>query len=87
MNLFCVITVCLMETPGTVSRASLLMYRDTATNNTGGLSGTHQLFVYSVNIQDGCVNTTKKTTDTAVRAGKEVGPEVNAEKTGGCYIS
>jgi hypothetical protein len=37
--------------------------------------------VYSVNIQDGSVNTAKKTTDTAVSAGKEVGPEVNAEKT------
>jgi hypothetical protein len=36
MNLFCVITVCLIETPSTVSRALLLlMYRDTAIDNTG----------------------------------------------------
>jgi hypothetical protein len=35
MNLICVITVCLIETHSTVSRASLLMYRDTAINNTG----------------------------------------------------
>jgi hypothetical protein len=27
------------------------------------------------------MNTAKKTTDTSVGAGKEVGPEVNAEKT------
>jgi hypothetical protein len=37
--------------------------------------------VYNVNIQDGSMNTIKKTTDTSVGAGKEFGPEVNAEKT------
>jgi hypothetical protein len=35
MNLFCVITISLIETPSTVSRALLFMYRDTVINNTG----------------------------------------------------
>jgi hypothetical protein len=35
--------------------------------------------MYNVNIQDGSMNTMEKITDTLVGAGKEVGPEINAE--------
>ena len=47
------------------------------------LNGTHQLFVYAedVNILDGSVCTMKKNTDDLVVASKEIGPEVNADKT------
>jgi hypothetical protein len=37
--------------------------------------------MYNFNTQSGNTNTVKKTTDTSVGAGKEVGPKVNAEKT------
>ena len=47
------------------------------------LNGTHQLFVYAedVNILDGSVCTMKRNTDDLVVASKEIGPEVNADKT------
>jgi hypothetical protein len=47
------------------------------------LNGTHQLLVYAVyvNILGGSVHAIKKKTDALVVASKEIGPEVNAEKT------
>jgi hypothetical protein len=47
------------------------------------LNGTHQLLVYSddVNLLRDNIDTMKKTTETQIGASKEVGLEVNAEKT------
>jgi hypothetical protein len=47
------------------------------------LNGTHQLLVYSddVNKLDGSVHTKKKNTEALVVASKETGLEVNADKT------
>jgi hypothetical protein len=47
------------------------------------LIGTHQLLVYSddVNLLGDNINTLKKNTETLIDASKEVGLEVNAEKT------
>jgi hypothetical protein len=47
------------------------------------LNGTHQLLVYAddVNILGGSVHAIKKNTEALVDASKEIGLEVNAEKT------
>ena len=47
------------------------------------LNGTHQLVVYAddVNILGGSVHTIKENTETLVVASKEIGLEVNADKT------
>jgi hypothetical protein len=47
------------------------------------LNGTHQLVVYAddVNILGGSVHAIKKDTEALVVASKEIGLEVNAEKT------
>jgi hypothetical protein len=47
------------------------------------LNGTHQLLVYAddVNILGGSVHAIKKNTETLVVSSKDIGLEVNAEKT------
>jgi hypothetical protein len=47
------------------------------------LNGTHQLLVYAddINILGGSVHAIKKNTEAVVVASKEIGLEVNAEKT------
>jgi hypothetical protein len=47
------------------------------------LNGTHQLLVYAnnVNILGGSIHTIRKNTDALLIASKEIGLEVNAEKT------
>jgi hypothetical protein len=47
------------------------------------LNGTHQLLVYpdDVNILSGSIHTIRKNTEASVIASKEIGLEVNAEKT------
>ena len=47
------------------------------------LNGTHQLLVYTedVNILGGSVHTTQKNTEALTVASKEIGLEVNADKT------
>ena len=47
------------------------------------LNGTHQLLAYAddVNILGGSVHTAKKNAETLVAAAKEIGLEVNADKT------
>ena len=47
------------------------------------LNGTHQLLVYAddVNILGGSVHTVKKNAEALVAATKEIGLEVNADKT------
>jgi hypothetical protein len=47
------------------------------------LNGTHQLLVYAhdVNILGGSVHTIKKNAETLVLASKEIGLEVNGDKT------
>jgi hypothetical protein len=47
------------------------------------LNGTHQLQVYAddVNLLDDNIDTIKKNTETLIDASKEIGLEVNAEKT------
>jgi hypothetical protein len=47
------------------------------------LSGTHQLLIYAgdVNLLGHNTATAKKNTETLIDASKEIGPEVNAEKT------
>jgi hypothetical protein len=47
------------------------------------LNAAHQLLVYAddVNLLDGNIDTIKKNTETLIDAGKEVGLEINTEKT------
>jgi hypothetical protein len=47
------------------------------------LKGTHQLLPYAddMNLLEGNINTIKKNTDTLTEASREVGLEVNTEKT------
>ena len=47
------------------------------------LNGTHQLLAYAddVNILGGSVHTVKKNAETLVATAKEIGLEVNADKT------
>ena len=47
------------------------------------LNGTHQLLVYAddVNILDGSIHTIKKNTEALVVGSKEIGLEINADKT------
>jgi hypothetical protein len=47
------------------------------------LNGTHQLLAYAddVNLLGDNIDTIKKNTETLIDAGKEVGLEINAEKT------
>jgi hypothetical protein len=47
------------------------------------LNGTHQLlsYAYDVNLLGGNINTVNKNTQTLIDASKEVGLEVNVEKT------
>jgi hypothetical protein len=47
------------------------------------LNGTHQLLVYAddMNLLSGNIDTIKKNTETLIDASKEVGLEVNAEKS------
>jgi hypothetical protein len=58
--------------------------RRVQTNQEGlKLSGTHQLLVYAddVNILGGSIHTLRKSTDALLITSKEIGLEVNAEKT------
>jgi len=59
--------------------------------NQGGLklNGTHQLLVYAdgVNIMDGRVDTIKNNTEALLVCSKEIGLEVNADKTKYMVIS
>jgi hypothetical protein len=53
------------------------------------LNGTHQLLVYAddVNILGGSVHSIKKSTEALVVARKEIGLEVNAERTKCMFMS
>jgi hypothetical protein len=53
------------------------------------LNGTHQLLVCAddVNLLDDKVNTVKKNTQTLIDASKEVGLEVNTERTKYMFLS
>jgi len=53
------------------------------------LNGTHHLLVYAddVNILGGSINTVKENTDALVLASKEIGLEVNADKTKYMFMS
>jgi hypothetical protein len=52
-------------------------------SNTGILTSAHQLLVYAddVNLQGDSVDTIEKNTQTLIDASKEVGLQVNTEKT------
>jgi hypothetical protein len=47
------------------------------------LNGTHQLLVYAddINLLGNSINTIKKNTETPLKAGRDIGLEINAEKT------
>ena len=53
------------------------------------VNGTHQLLVYAdyVNILRGSVHTIKKNTEALIVASKEIGLEVNADKTKYTFMS
>jgi hypothetical protein len=52
------------------------------------LNGTHQFLAYAdhVNLLGGNMDTIKKNTETLINSSKEVGLEINVEKTICCYL-
>jgi hypothetical protein len=45
------------------------------------LNGTHQLLIYNVNLLGDSVNTIKENSETLLEASRDIGLEINAEKT------